>query len=463
MSGRISARDAVRDKLDLSIEENAIISALVTGGRDVLADIIDIVSESSFSNVKNKIIFESARSLLDKNLEVNRTNILVESRESSGAGIELFDHLDSSSNIKTDSLRSMARTLKNKEILLESINSHKYAIEKLHQLSATESVDKIFSVSEDSLFGLIKKFSLSQDDIINVKDVVAEMVDYWAQNPTQYVGLPTPWPKFNESIGGGMRTGITLVGSRAGVGKSSVAINVANFLCDQEIPVLILDTEMELKDVLPRMLANISDVPIRRIETGDFALVDFEKNAVHSAVEQVSKNYRLSHVSVAGRSFNEILSIIRRWVYGCVGIAKNGKANQCLVIYDYFKIMDASDISDMQEYQAMGFQVSKLADFCKVYDIPCLSFVQLNRDGIAKESSDVIAQSDRLLWLVNSFSLFKIKTLDEIKSDTQENGNRKMITLKSRYGGEHQYGEYISMAWKGATCTLKEVGSNSRN
>lgn len=461
MSARISVKDAVRNKLDLSIEENAIISALVKGGRDVLADIIDIVSESSFSNVKNKIIFESAKSLLDKNIEVNRTNILVESRESCGAGTEVFDHLDDSVDLKSDSLRSMARTLKNKEILIESINSHKYAIEQLHQLSATESVDKIFSVSEDSLFNLIKKFSSSQDEIVSVKDVVKDMVDYWAQNPTQYVGLPTPWPKFNESIGGGMRTGITLIGSRAGVGKTSIGINTANFLCDQGIPVLILDTEMELKDVLPRIISSISDVPIRRIETGDFSAVDFENNAVRSAVKQISENYNLSHISVAGRSFNEILSIIRRWVYSCVGIAENGKANQCLVIYDYFKIMDSSDISDMQEYQAMGFQVSKLADFCKVYDIPCLSFVQLNRDGIAKESSDVIAQSDRLLWLVNSFSIFKIKTLDEIKSDRHENGNRKVITLKSRYGGEHQYGEYISMSWKGATCTLTEVNPSS--
>lgn len=457
MREHISARGAVRNKLDLSIEENAIISTLVDGGKDTLADIIDIVSESSFSNIKNKIIFASAKSLLDKNIEVNRTNILVESRELSDADSDIFSHLDNSLNLKVDSLRSMARTLKNKEILIESINSHKGAIEKLHQLSATESVEKIFSVSEESLFGLIKKFSSSQDEIVSVKDVVCDMVDYWAQNPTQYVGLPTPWPKFNESIGGGMRTGITLIGSRAGVGKTSIAVNAANFLCDQGIPVLILDTEMELKDVLPRMISNISDVPIRRIETGDFSVVDFENNAVKQAVKQIRDRYNLSHISVAGRSFNEILSIIRRWIYRCVGIAENGKANQCLVIYDYFKIMDSSDISDMQEYQAMGFQVSKLADFCKTYDIPCLSFVQLNRDGIAKESSDVIAQSDRLLWLVNSFSIFKIKTLDEIKSDREENGNRKVITLKSRYGGEHQYGEYISMSWKGATCTLKEV------
>ena len=459
MSIRTSARDAAKNTLDLSVEENAIISSIVKNGKDTLIDVIDIISESSFFDIKNQIIFESAKKLLDKNIEITKPNILIESRNGWNADQEIFSHLESSINLDSGSLRSMAKTLKNKEVLIESVNVHRKAIDNLHQLSANDSIEKIFSVSENTLFGLVTKFSSSQDEIVAVQDIVNDLVDYWASNPTQYVGLPTPWPKFNESIGGGMRTGVTLIGSRAGVGKTSIAINVANFLSEQGIPTLILDTEMEIKDVLPRMIANLSDVPIRRIETGDFNLVDFEKNAVKAAAKKIAEEYKLFHVSVAGKSFDEILSIIRRWVYTQVGISKNGKANQCLVIYDYFKIMDSSDISDMHEHQAMGFQVSKLTDFCKIYDIPCLSFVQLNRDGIAKESSDVIAQSDRLLWLVNSFSIFKIKTLDEIKSDRAENGNRKVITLKSRYGGEHQYGEYISMSWKGATCTLQEVSS----
>lgn len=460
MKGRTSVRHAARNTLDLSIEESSVISTILKNGKDSLLDVIDLISESSFSEIKNKIIFQTCKNLLEKNIEITEANILLSARDNFDfTDGNLFAKYKESQSVNSDSLRSMATTLRNKEILIEAINTHKSAIDQLHQLSATASADTIFSISEETLFGLIKQFSSSQQEIVDVKDVVHDIVSYWETNPTQYVGLPTPWPKFNDSIGGGMRTGVTLIGSRAGVGKTSISINVANFLCEQGVPVLILDTEMEIKDVLPRMISNISDVPIRRIETGEFGNVDFEKTTVYKAVEQV-QSYDLSYVSIAGKNFNEILSIIRRWVYTHVGINCDGKANQCLVIYDYFKIMDSSDIADMQEYQAMGFQVSKLTDFCKVYDIPCLSFVQLNRDGIAKESSDVIAQSDRLLWLVNSFSLFKIKTLEEIKSDGQESGNRKMITLKSRYGGEHQYGQYVSMAWKGATCTLREVNSS---
>ena len=46
--------------------------------------------------------------------------------------------------------------------------------------------------------------------------------------------------------------------------------------------------------------------------------------------------------------------------------------------------------NNIQEYQALGFQITSLHNLCVKLDIPCLSFVQLNRDGITKESTDAV-------------------------------------------------------------------------
>ena len=43
MSKRTSARDAAKNTLDLSVEENAIISSIVKNGKDTLIDVIDII------------------------------------------------------------------------------------------------------------------------------------------------------------------------------------------------------------------------------------------------------------------------------------------------------------------------------------------------------------------------------------------------------------------------------------
>ena len=79
----------------------------------------------------------------------------------------------------------------------------------------------------------------------------------------------------------------------------------------------------------------------------------------------------------------------------------------------------------------------------------CLAFVQLNRDGITKESTDVVSGSDRLIWLCTSFSIFKLKSDEEMATDGVENGNRKVVPVVSRHGEGLDDGDYISMVMHG--------------
>ena len=112
--------------------------------------------------------------------------------------------------------------------------------------------------------------------------------------------------------------------------------------------------------------------------------------------------------------------------------------------------------SSMQEYQVLGFQITQLHNFMVKYDVPCLSFVQLNRDGITKESTDVVSGSDRLIWLCTSFSIFKMKSEEEIAEDRVENGNRKLVPVVSRHGEGLDDGDYVSMKMFGKIGRLQE-------
>jgi len=441
--------------LSLPVEERMLLHGIIANGKEQYSETIDILSERAFEVFENKILYGACKTLFENNQDINITAVL-STAISMGLAKDNLDEIFAVPAPKLTEARSLASKLKSRLVIKESVGLHRTAIDKLSQMSATENINQIFSVSEAALFDLIAKFSSSQDDIIKLGNVARDIVNFWGDNPSENIGLPTPWPKFNKSIGGGMRTGVTLVGTRSGVGKTFFATITANYLTNLDVPVLILDTEMEYKDILPRILANTSEVSINKIESGLFNQSDFDKKAIEGALTQLAKS-PFYYKSIAGKSFDEIMSIVRRWIYTTVGINKEGRANQCLVIYDYFKIMDSGDIGDMAEFQAMGFQISKLTDFCKAYDFPCLSFVQLNRDGVAKEGTDVIAQSDRLLWLCNSFSLLKVKTKEEMELHGWNNGNRKLITLKSRYGGEHSSGEFISMQFNGEFASLKEV------
>ncbi len=147
---------------------------------------------------------------------------------------------------------------------------------------------------------------------------------------------------------------------------------------------------------------------------------------------------------------------MRRWINYKVGYNESGQRNPHFVVYDYFKLMDTGDLKNMQEYQAMGFQIAALHDFCTENNTPVLSFVQVNRDGINKESTDVIAQSDRLGWNAISLCIWKRKTPEEIGQNPKA-GTHKLVPLEGRFMSKLDPGDYINYYFDEAKSKITEL------
>ena len=169
------------------------------------------------------------------------------------------------------------------------------------------------------------------------------------------------------------------------------------------------------------------------------------------------KETPLYYKSIAGKPFEEQLSIMRRWIIKDVGLNSDGTAKQCVVFYDYLKLMDTQGLSqDMKEYQMLGFMMSSLHNFACKYQIPIVSFIQLNRDGITKETTDTASGSDRIIWLCSNFTIFKRKSDEEIAEDGGNNGNRKLIPVISRHGAGIEDNDYINCHMKGWCAKITE-------
>jgi hypothetical protein len=100
--------------------------------------------------------------------------------------------------------------------------------------------------------------------------------------------------------------------------------------------------------------------------------------------------------------------------------------------------------------------MTHLHNFAHKYKIPILAFMQLNRDGITKETTDSASMSDRIIWLCSNFSIFKRKSDEEIAQDGPTNGNRKLITLIARHGGGLDDNDYINCHMKGWCAKITE-------
>ena len=457
--------------------ERAVLASLCQYGLDCYLD-IDFITGDHFNDEMNQILFDCIHKSLTNNSKVELTSILSAAND---LGVE--EHISSKEEIAfIRSLFNFPIHKDNAGIYAAKIAKLKLARDLKKTLKACEKdlnsvtgeediIDLISKVEEPILDATSDIYQNSNKNTEIIGDNIEDYITYLAENQCDIAGIPTGFTAYDLAIGGGLRRkSVDLIAARPKVGKSmfgdAVAINVAK---NSNIPVLMLDTEMSKEDHLNRMLANLSGVDINKISTGQFSDNEIDKEKVRAAGEEL-KSIPYHYLSIAGQSFENILAVMRKWIYQHVGFDENGKTKDCLIVYDYLKLMGSEGISSsMQEYQVLGFQITKLHNFCVKYDVPCLSFVQLNRDGITKESTDVVSGSDRLIWLCTSFSIFKMKSEEEIADDGAENGNRKLVPVVARHGQMLDSGDYISMNMYGSIGKLvegrtrNEIHTSNRN
>jgi replicative DNA helicase len=454
--------------------ERAVLAGLIQYGNKVYADVSEILSIDCFTVTENGQLFNIAKSILEHSDRIDMASLL-STASSLGyqdftAKKDLGDYVKAlfTFSINSESVRKNAVILKKLQIARKAQDVSRDIWYELGNITGNESIGQIITKIEGPILGMDFGSDSSEDRTIKLSDIADETLDYFENMNGKINGVISPFTRYNKCIGGCRRPGyVYLIGARPKSGKSQIAIFDALYVALQlGIPVLYIDTEMQPIDTMARIYASMANVPFNDIETGSFKLQSHTKNKVYEARDKFKKSGMLSYRKVSGKPFDEIVSIIRKWVVQDVGL-ENGKAKPCLLIYDYFKLMDSSDLGNMQEYQALGFQVSGLTDFCGKYGIPCSAFVQLNRNGVENETSSAISQSDRLLWMCASFALLKRKTDDEIALDGPENGNAKLIpTTDQRFGPGLSEGDWINLDVRYDRCifteglTRKEIKKN---
>jgi len=409
----VNGKTLKMSKLQDLVSERAVLAGLCQYGLDYYLD-IDFITSEDFTDDMNKVLFDCIYRIISENSKIELSSIL---SAANTLGVnQIINSKDEISFIR--SLFNFPIDRSNCEIYAAKISKLKLARElkstlnkcekELSSITGEEDVMEMISKIENPILEATSKIYQNSNNKTEIIDKdVNEYIDYLKDNVTDIIGIPTGFSRYDMAIGGGLRRKcVDLISARPKVGKSLIADAIAINIASKNIPVLMLDTEMSKEDHLNRMLASISGVSINRIATGKFTESKIESEKVIKAAQKL-KDIPYHYISIAGQSFENILSIMRKWIYQYVGFDENGRTNDCAIIYDYLKLMSSEGINaSMQEYQVLGFQITKLHNFCVKYDVPCLSFVQLNRDGITKESTDVVSGSDRLIWLCTSFSIF---------------------------------------------------------
>lgn len=445
--------------------ETAVLSGLINNGPEAYVAICDIIDNNTFYTQQNKILYKCIEKILAQGDHVDVTSILESVKQ---MGMEdVFDFETEIEHIKDltdfvvhpENLPSYAKKLKTLQIGREMLATSQQISKSAESITGEETVDEILGIIEKPFAKFLTE-EVTGSDAEWLAEGIDEYIEDLIENPVGQVGIPTGFPRYDAAIGGGLRRGaVDLISARPKTGKSvfgdCVAINVAK----RGIPVLMIDTEMSKDDHYNRIIANLTGIPINDIATGKFSQDDEKVIAVQNAVEEI-KEMSYTYVSVAGKPFDEMLSHIKKWILQTVGKDEYGQTKECLVVFDYLKLMSTSAISNnTAEFQLLGDQITKLHNLSVKYSFSCLCFTQLNRDGITKETTDAVSGSDRLIWLCTSWAIFKAKGEDELAEDGPSYGNRKLVPVVARHGGGMQNGNYINITLGGEYARLTEIST----
>jgi replicative DNA helicase len=445
--------------------ERAILAGICSYGDEAFLDIADIVQESSFTIDSNNIIFKCLKNLCenDTKTKIDIASIYSVAQELGLSHIlskkEEAQHLKAVMDfpVSLENVRKFAAKIRKLEIARLLRKQLEETQDKILEVTGNEPISSIIGIAEDSIFNFTSLLNDTDSGPEKMGSSIEEYIQSLEENKADQVGIPTGFPTYDLAIGGGLRKGtINVIGARPKTGKTLLSDNMGINVAKLGIPVLNMDTEMNKEDHIHRILAMLTEIEINNIETGKFSESPDKKTKIANAA-QALKEMKLYHKSIAGKSFEDQLSIMRRWLVKEVGLNDDGTAKDCVIFYDYLKLMDSAGISqDMKEYQVLGFMMTSLHNFAVRYKVPIVAFIQLNRDGITKESTDSASGSDRIIWLCSNFSIFKRKSDEEITEDGLTNGNRKLVPLISRHGGGLDDNDYINCYMKGWCAKITE-------
>jgi replicative DNA helicase len=449
--------------------EKSMVGTIIKNGSDSFYEVADLLDNNCFYYPETQIIFNALNSLIKKGIhKFDNTTLIQEIKSVDKNAIEKYEI----NEVLNDSIKysvlpeNITNTAKGllRIALLRGLDQGIVAArENLKNVDPNCTLFDITSVVEKVLFQFTSNIINQQNSTIKVQKDIHDFIEYLAANPQSSRGIPTGFPLFDKAIGGGLRRGgFHVIGGRAKSLKSTTGFNMANNAASLGIPVLFLDTEMNKETCMSKLLAINSNMQIKDIESGNFAKTEQGMKSISEAERKIDA-LNFTYCQVAGFSHHKIISVAKKWLLKDVGLDENGKFKDCLIILDYLKTMDLKEKGNDQEYQYLGQIATDLHNFAAQYDVPVLTFVQLNRDGIDREDSGVVSGSDRILWLCTSLSIIKKKTDEDRINDPDINGDRKLIVIAARYGSGLRDKEYINLFAEPEKGIVREGKSNLEN
>ena len=232
-------------------------------------------------------------------------------------------------------------------------------------------------IASTTLIKEVEEMIESMDITSNLEtEEFSTYVDEWGNNLTNILenGLEVQKYKFGkkklDEIVLIQPSNLILIASRPSLGKSALALDFAKNFCKQGYQTLFVSLEMNKKEIMNRLVANLAHVEADNIKRAKNLSEEDLKN-IKNAQEEI-KTYKLNSYTKGGLKIEHLLNLTKY-------LKKKDKLD--VLIVDYLQLLETKN-NKTNRVQEVSLVSRKLKQIAMELEIPVIALSQLSRNSI---------------------------------------------------------------------------------
>ncbi len=355
----------------LDAEKSALGSLLID--KEAIVKISDFLKPEDFYHDAHKIIYEVTLDLYDKRSPIDLVTVttLLENRDQLAlVGGASYIALLCKEVPTASHIFQYATIVKEKAILRRLITAGD--VIKGYGYQEDEDIEELIDKSEKTLFSVSETFM--SDKFVHIKDVLNKTYEkisdlHDADAKEKYRGIPTGFHALDNILSGLQPADLVILAARPSMGKTALALNIAQNAAQKGVSVGIISLEMSKEQLVERMFCSLLGVDSWKMRTGQLTDSDFGR------IGKVMDDLNSMHIYIddsIGNSIAELKAKARRLKI---------ESGLDMIIIDYLQLMSSGSKSAyngnrVQEISEISRALKALA---RDLAVPILALSQLSR------------------------------------------------------------------------------------
>jgi replicative DNA helicase len=321
----------------------------------------------------------------------------------------------------------------------------KRVLYKLYKKRLTEDISGIASVElvkevEDAITNMGISSNLEYEEFGTYIDTWVEQLE----DTTPVEQFKLGYKKLDELVLL-ERSNFMLIGARPSVGKSAFALNLVKNFCLQGRHPLFISLEMNRKEFMNRLVANMGGVKAQSIKRKE-GLTSRDWSNIMSAKDEIRK-FKFNFYDKGGMTIEQLMGFAKH-------LKKKGELD--VLVIDYLQLLTSNQYRNQKQNQ-VSYISQMLKQLAMELDIPVIALSQLSRGSIegGKPRKPVLSDLRDSGSLEQDSNIVLMLHTDDMEQNFKDERFVKMYVRKNRdgmlgavdYGFKGDYVEFVEKEW----------------